>query len=349
MKKSIFLTLVAMIVIVALVCAGCAQQAEPAASDDGAAAEADASSVELPKGGHVEAEEVAKEPIRIAFLSFQNNPFWNAIKEGSVASTEYLKNFNTTVDYISVGEELTADRVIAAIEGAIEKEYDGIVVAPVFDGVEEYINKAVDAGIPVGTYCAEGTDPGKRLFYYGQNGYAAGQLAGSLIEDYVGDEGKIGVITGVLGAPIHDARMNGALDYLKENDPKIEIIGPFENNDKGETAYSQTVDMLTANPDIKLIYVTAGGPFGSAKAIQDQGLTGKVGVVAYDHIPENLEYVASGEIIGLINQDPFGQGFDTAVIMHNYLVSGTQPKEFYEAALDVVNPDNVGEFYPDYK
>jgi ribose transport system substrate-binding protein len=365
--KKVFFLVVAVLMITGLMFVGCAPAAVDTAqeapaedveeapaedvedSEDVAEEPAALPDVALPADGNVEAVAVAEEPLRIAFLSFANNPFWNAIEAGALAGKDYLANFNTTVDYIVMGEDLTSEMVTAAIDVAITKEYDAIVVVPVFDGTEIFCDKAIEAGIPVATFCAESTTPGDRLFFYGQNGYAAGQLAGELIEDYTGGEGKVGVISGFFGAPIHDARMNGAIDYLADN-TSVEILGPFENLDKGETAYNQTTDMLTANPDLKMVYVTAGGPFGAAKAIQDLGKTGEIGVVAYDHIPDNLVYVQSGEIVGLINQDPFGQGFDTVVMMHNYLTTGVDPGvDFVEAALDVVTPDDVGDFYPDYK
>jgi len=180
----------------------------------------------------------------------------------------------------------------------------------------------------------------------GQDAYAAGQLAGQIIEDITGGNGKIGVITGVFGATQHELRMNGALDYLAEKVPGIQVVGKYENKDKAETAYSLTKDMLTAHPDLKLVYVTAGGPFGAAKAIQDMGLTGKVGVVCYDHIPDNLKYVKSGEILAAIAQDPFGQGFDSCVYLYNYLVAGQKPEsDFIPVQLDVVTPDNIDEMY----
>ena len=104
--------------------------------------------------------------------------------------------------------------------------------------------------------------------------------------------------------------MNGAVDYLKANAPDIEIVGPFENQDKAEVAYSLVQDMYTANPDLSLVYVTAGGPFGAAKAVKDLGLTGKVGVVGFDHTPDNMEYIKSGEMWALIDQAPFRQAFE---------------------------------------
>jgi ribose transport system substrate-binding protein len=302
----------------------------------------------LPKGGHVEAvaQKPAK-PIRIAFLSFQNNPFWFPVRDGALAAKQYLAKYNCTVDYIVIGDDMTAERVVAAMETAIAKQYDGIAVVPVFDGTEKIINRAVDAGIPVFNFIAQGSKPSKRLAFMGQDAYAAGELAGKTIEKLTGGSGKIGVITGYFGADQHQKRMMGAVDYLTKSVPGIKIVGKYENRDKAETAYTLTKDMLTANPDLKIVYVTAGGPFGAAKAIKDLGLTGKVGVVCYDHIPQNIEYVRSGEIVAAIAQDPFGQGFDSCVYLYNYIVAKQKPgADFLPVNLDVLTPQNVKDLYP---
>lgn len=317
-------------------------EVSPATDDTSAAAP----EVALPEGGNVEAvAQLPDKPLRLAFLSFQNNPFWLQIKDGALLAQKYLANFDTTVDYIVIGDELTTDNVIAGIENAIAMDYNGIAVCTVFDGTEVVVDKAVDAGIPVITYVAESTNPGKRFATVGQDAYAAGQIAGQEIEKYTGGSGKIGVITGVFGAVQHEGRMNGALDYLAEKCPDIEVIGKVENNDQAQTAYNQTMDMLTAYPDLKLVYVTAGGPFGAAQAIQEKNLTGQVGIVCYDHTPENLEYVYSGEIVAAVSQDPIGQGFDSLVMLYNYIVDGTKYPDFNPVNNIVVTPGTVEEMY----
>ena len=96
--------------------------------------------------GHFTVEADSEEPLRLAFLSFQTNPFFLQIKEGYTAVADYLAEHNATVDYINMGEELTSDYVVAGIENAITMEYDGIAVNAIFDGTDEVINKAVDAG-----------------------------------------------------------------------------------------------------------------------------------------------------------------------------------------------------------
>jgi ribose transport system substrate-binding protein len=284
-----------------------------------------AAATEAPKGGTVAAVENTKGPIKIAFLSFQNNPFWTPVTEGAAAAKDYLSKYNATVDYVDLGNTLSAEAVVAGIEGALAKKYDGIVVVPIFDGTARIIDEATDAGVPVFNIVAEGAAPSKRLAFIGQDALSAGKQIGEYIAKKMGGKGKLGVITGYFGATQHTQRMNGALDYLKANAPDIKIIGPFENKDKAETAYSIVQDMVTSNPDVSMVYVTAGGPFGAAKAVKDLGLTGKIGVVGFDHTPDNMQYLKTGEMVGLLDQAPYQQALDASVMLYNYLVAGTQP------------------------
>lgn len=282
---------------------------------------------DLPEGGTVAAVENTKGPLRIAFMGFQNNPFWIPVTEGANAARDYLAGHDVTVDYIDLGDALTPEAVVAGIEGAVAQNYDGIVIVPIFDGTERAINEASAEGVPVLNIIAEGNVESDRIQFIGQDAKAAGRQLGEFMAERMGCDGKLGVITGYFGAVQHNDRMNGALDHLKEACPEIEILGPFENQDKAELAYSQVQDMVTASPDLEMVYVTAGGPFGAARAVQDLGLTGKVGVVGFDHTPDNMAYLESGEMVGLLDQAPFTQAFDGTVTLYNHLVTGEAPAE----------------------
>lgn len=280
---------------------------------------------DLPAGGTVAAVENTKGAVRIAFLSFNNNPFWTPVTEGANAATAYLGDYNATLDFVDLGDELSAEVVVAGIEAALAQKYDGIVVVPIFDGTARIINEATEEGVPVFNIIAEGGVASDRLAFIGQDAISAGQQIGAYIAEQMEGAGKLGVITGYFGAAQHTNRMNGALDMIKADYPDIEIIGPFENRDKAESAYSLVEDMYTAHPELEMVYVTAGGPFGAAKAVKDLGLTGKVGVVGFDHTPENVQYIKSGEMVGLLDQAPFQQAFDASVMLYNYIVAGQEP------------------------
>jgi len=297
---------------------------------------------DAPNGGAVAAVENNKGPIKIAFLSFQNNPFWTPVTEGAKAANEYLSKYNAKVDFVDLGNTLSAEAVVAGIEGALAKEYNGIVVVPIFDGTSRIIDEATESGVPVFNIVAEGSKPSQRLAFIGQNATAAGKQIGEFIVEKMGGKGELGVITGYFGATQHNERMNGAIDYIKANAPDIKIVGPFENKDKAEEAYSILQNMVTSNPQLSMVYVTAGGPFGAAKAVKDLGLTGKLGVIGFDHTPDNMTYLKTGEMVGLLDQAPYQQALDASVLLYNYLVAGVQPaSKVIPVEGKLLTPDDV--------
>jgi ribose transport system substrate-binding protein len=296
----------------------------------GFAQAADAALPEAAKaiGATVAAQGPAPKPLRLAVLSFQGSSFWEATDKGIAAATSYLAPLNTTVDYIQLGTGLTAEVVVAGLDGALSKQYDGIALIPIFDGTVGKIDEVRRENIPVIAFIADSAEKSTRNVGMGMLAYDAGHKAGEFIAKQLDRKGKIAVITGYLGAAQHDARMNGALDYLKRDHPDIAIVGPFECKDDDATAYAQATDAMTSNPDLNIIYVTAGGSEASAKAIRDAGQTGKVGVVGYDNLPEKEQYKTGGEILALIDQAPARQSFDSVVMLHNMLAFGaTYPSE----------------------
>ena len=275
-------------------------------------------------GASVAAQGKAPKPLRIAVLSYQGTAFWQAADVGIKAAQDYLASQGTKVDYIQLGTTLSAEIMDAGLDGALAKQYQGMAAPTVFDGTVAKVNEVVEAGVPVIAFIADSAERSKRTVGMGTLAYAAGQDAGQFMLKQLNGKGKVAVITGYLAAAQHNDRMNGALDLIKKQAPGVKIVGPFENKDDEAAAYSQATDAITSNPDLTLIYVTAGGPEGAAKAVQDAGMTGKIGVVAYDDLPSREHYKDSGEFLALIDQSPARQAFDSAVMLHNIVAFGTK-------------------------
>ncbi len=285
-------------------------------------------------------------PLKIAVLGLENNPFWIPVKEGAMKAAEELKPYNVTVDWIVPGESHVANDFLGGVEAAIAQEYDALATIAGDAGLAPYIDKAVDAGLPVATFNSETAAPNKRLFFVGADLYKQGEAAGKAMADAIGGAGKVGVITGFFGVEAHELRRKGFEDYLTANNPDIEIVAQVENTDQGDIAYTQAQDMMTANPDLAGIYVTAGGPFGAAGAVEDAGKAGQVKVISFDFVDETMEYVKKGVISGTIGQGPFAQGHDPAIRLFNYLVTGEAPecgRLLTEAAL--VTQENIDQYW----
>ncbi len=285
-------------------------------------------------------------PLKIAVLGLENNPFWIPVKEGTLAAAAELAPYNVTVDWIVPGESHVSGQFAGGIEAAVAQEYDAIATVAGDAGIVTYIDSAADAGIPVATFNSETAAPNKRLFFVGADLYTQGEAAGAAMAEAIGGSGKVAIITGFFAVEAHELRRQGFVDYLAANHPDVEVVGEVENQDKGDIAFTQAQDFMTANPDLNGIYVTAGGPFGAAGAVEAAGKTGEVRVISFDFVDETMEFVQKGVISGTIGQNPYAQGHDPAVRLFNYLVAGEAPecaRLVTEAAL--VTADNISDYW----
>ena len=282
--------------------------------------------------------------LRIAEIMVQNNPFGMAVMQGMLFAKEILKDRNTKVDWISV-PDFDPQKFETAMQNCITAQYDAIALFGLSDALTPVVNKAVEEGILVYSFNTEPGMESKRQAYWGQDGFAGGKKCGQLLSDAMGGAGKYAIITGSFNVLGHELRRKGARSIFDAN-AKLKLIGEFENQDKAEEAYNVTQNLLTSNPDIKGIYVTAGGPVGAAKAIKDAGLTGKVKLVCHDWMAETVEYVRSGQVTAVLDQDPFNQGYAPIIAAFNKLAANIDPKEINWFAGDVATPANVAAKIP---
>lgn len=286
-------------------------------------------------------------PIKIAVLGMENNPFWFPVRDGALKAKEELAPLNCTVDWIvPAGEAHTSDVYGTAIESAISQKYDAIAVVAGDSGLVTYINRAVEAGIPVATFNVETTVENKRLFFVGADLYLQGKAAADIMIKLLNGKGKVAVITGFFSVEGHEARRLGFIETIKEKAPGITVAGETETLDKDDAGYAQAKDFMTANPDLSAFYVAAGGAVGVGRAVEETGQAGKIKIVAYDFVDELMELVEKGVVSGTIGQQPFAQGHDPAVRLYNYLVGGVVPKAsrlFTKS--DFVTKENARKFW----
>ena len=119
----------------------------------------------------------AEEPMRIAVLGLENNPFWIPVKEGTLDAAAELEGHNVTVEWIVPGETHLADDFAGGIEALVAQEYDAIATIAGDAGVAPFIDMAAEAGIPVATFNSETEIENARLFFVGADLYLQGQTA----------------------------------------------------------------------------------------------------------------------------------------------------------------------------
>jgi ribose transport system substrate-binding protein len=288
---------------------------------------------------------VAPELVRIAVIGAATNPFFDIIKMGVDDAAEELILHNVKVDWIIPGSSLSSSDVNAVMDALLVKQYDAICTLVYNEGQIPYIAKSIDQGVPVAIFCAD-TQPNQGLFFIGQDLYAAGKTAGRAMGELLDGKGRVAIITGFFNVTAHELRRTGFVDVIEEEFPGIEIVGQVENLDQAEKARAQAIDFMTAYPDLAGIYVTAGGPIGAGQAVKEAGKAGDIKIVAFDPLPQSVEYLKDGSIQALIGQNPYAEGRDPVIRVFNYLMTGELPEaRFMFTRDDVVTIETLDEFY----
>jgi len=290
-------------------------------------------------------EQEPTKPLKFAFIGFANNSYWDLIYQGVDAAVTNFAQHNVTVDKINLGSSINADVINSALESCESQGYNGVVLTCFVSGCENYINSLVDAGCPVAII---GGDAGecKRFCYIGQDNEQAGLTVAKEIDKQLGGESgaKFAIITSQFSMTNIETKRNTAINYLESKG--YQCVGSYEAHDSADETYSLTEQLLTANPDLKAIYCTAGGTYGAPKALEANNAVGSVFVIGHDETKENLEYVRKGELT-VIGQDPAGYAYASFVYLYNKVVANQDPEQEVMASLSqIINKDNVDKLFP---
>lgn len=270
-----------------------------------------------------------------------DNPVFNVAKIGAEDAAKDLGDVE-----IHWTAPVTSDAAQQAsiIESLIERKVDGIGLSvndP--DALRGAIDKAMDAGIPVVTFDSDAPSS-KRISFYGTNNYGSGKIFGEHLTRIMGPKGKIAILTGTPGALNLEERIQGLKDYLKDF-PDVQIVSTQACYDDINKAVSQMEAVHQAHRDLNGWVLVGGwgiftpppGPFAGMKP-------GKLTVLSFDALPEQLDYVRQGYVQLLIGQKLWGWGYHSVHLLHNIVKKGKHPPGVIDSGVDLVTRENVEEY-----
>jgi simple sugar transport system substrate-binding protein len=274
------------------------------------------------------------------------NPFFTPTQYGAEDACKLLGcSYQWTGSQNSVEAEM-----VNATNTAISGKADGLAIAVVSKSAfQAPVNQALDAGIPVVSYNADGAkdDPGtSRLAYIGQglydSGYALGQRALTAVQS--------GDVVGFIATPGQlniQPRIDGAQQAFKDAGGAVKFTAVATNADvtKGLSiidAYAQGHAGLAG-----MLAVDAGSTQAVGATVKKYNMRSKGLKVAggFDLIPETLNSIKAGDLDYTIDQQPYLQGFLPVLYLYLYKISGglISPPQTNTGLL-FVTKDNVAQY-----
>jgi len=276
-----------------------------------------------------------------------DNPVFQVAWKGAQAGAAELGGGTITVErYAPVKSDAVEQAQI--IESLIERKVDGIAISVNdADALKETIDKAIGAGIPVVTFDSD-APKSKRIAFYGTNNPRSGKVMGEYLVKHMGTKGNIALLMGTPGAPNLEERKNGLLEYLKAY-PAVKVVATEYCYDDVNKAVSGMEAVMQAHRDLKGwvmiggwgIFTPPPGPFASKKP-------GDLTVIAFDALPEELEYVRQGYVQALVGQKLWGWGYES-VRMLKAIKEGQKLESVIDSGVDMVTKENVEEYAMKWK
>ncbi len=272
------------------------------------------------------------------------NPFFTATRYGIEDADALL---GTKTQWTG-SEESKVSEMVNSMNTAISGGADGIAVSIVDPtAFNDPIQRALDQGIPVLAYNANGEGPGTNpaLAYIGQDLFQSGVEMGKRIVELVG-EGSVALFIATPGRLNIQPRIDGAAQAIRDSGAPIE----FEEIATGAEV-PEELNRIDAyyqgHKDIKGMFaVDAGSTQGVAQTMEKYGLREQgVSGGGYDLLPKTLELLDAGHIDFTIDQQPYLQGFYPVQQLFLYKISNglTGPAET-NTGLKFVTQEDAGQY-----
>jgi simple sugar transport system substrate-binding protein len=222
-------------------------------------------------------------------------------------------------------ETAVTGEMVDAMSTAISGNADGIAVAVVdTEAFNDPIQEALDAGIPVISYNADGAGLGStpRLAYVGQDLFGSGVEMGNRIVELV-PEGPVALFIATPGQLNIQPRIDGAVQAIKDSGAPIQ----YEEIETGAELPDE-LDRIEAyyngHKDVRGMFaVDAGSTQGTAQIMEKYDLASQgVSAGGYDLLPETLRLIQDGHMNFTIDQQPYLQGFYPVFQMFVWKISG---------------------------
>jgi ribose transport system substrate-binding protein len=209
------------------------------------------------------------------------------------------KELGVRTEYVGPAD-YDMNAMIAALEQAIAKKPNGIVVVGFEDTLGPIIDKAIDAGIPVVT--VDGDVPNsKRIAFVGTGNYNAGYQGGQYLAKAIDGKGKVALMTKP-GQGNLEERISGYEAALAQF-PDIEIVQIADTQSDSIVAAQAAGALLQKYPDLAgIACVEAAGGAGAATAVKEAGKVGQVKIISMDRGEDVLSDIEAGVITASVAQ-----------------------------------------------
>ncbi len=271
----------------------------------------------------------------------QDSGYWGTSSIGIQRAADDLKAHRINVKYFHFNK-FSERSFTKTAEKLIDSDLDGVLVTP---GPDKSFHRFIDkiGEMPVVIFGTALSDV-KCISRIGQDAFKSGITAGRLLDLLVEPQSSIAIVEML---PLDDHiknRSNGLVHYFAAK--KTAATHKYQIEGNADARHYQRLfrKMRKEHANLQGVFVTNANTHQIATQIEECELEGKMHLVGYDLIEENVHYLKEGVIDFLISQRPDVQGYQGINALYRHVVLKEPVREQINMPIDIVTKENV-EFY----
>jgi ribose transport system substrate-binding protein len=239
------------------------------------------------------------------------------------------------------------EQQINVVDTLITAGVNGIALAPLDNtALLRPVREANRAGIGVVIMDNELAGEVCRDFasFIATDSYVGGRKGARRLGELLGGKGNVILLRCAVGFVGTTRREQGFLDGMREEFPEVRIISDDQyGGATAESAFAKAENLLNRFGHVDGIFCpNESTTFGMLRALQESGRAGKITFVGFDSSQKLVDALASGELAGLVLQDPFNIGYTSVKTLVAYLRGEPVPTRI-DTGTVVATPQNMTE------
>jgi ribose transport system substrate-binding protein len=275
-------------------------------------------------------------------------PFWRYLSKGIEAAAK-----KGGYSYQALDSHNSADTQLKNAQDAIARGVAGIAISPTDSSTApSVLALAARAHIPV-VVADIGTNSGEYVSFVisdnKEGAHGVGVALAEALKEKGWTDGSVGLITISQARKNGQARTGGFRDAMKEAGITKEAGLQQMQSYTADETFKFTQDMLTANPNMRGMFIQTDQPtLGALRAIKAGHREGTLLVAAFDGIPDFVDLLKKGEIVASGMQQPYLMGVKSGEALVTALKGGKPDKEIL-VPIVIATSKNIDQILPTIK
>ncbi|WP_116130728.1 rhamnose ABC transporter substrate-binding protein [Tropicimonas sp. IMCC34043] len=274
----------------------------------------------LALAGAMVAGAAAADDVRIAMVPKSlGNAFFEAARDGGMEAAKEIGGVEIIFNAPAV---VTAEGQIEVINALIAQRVDAIVVSsndP--DALVPISKKAMQRGIKVMSFDSAIAPDGRMLHLHPATAPGAAKSMLEMTVDAIGPEGEIAIVSETPQSTNQNewiAEMEKLL--ATEEFSGLKLVQTAYGMGQSDKSYRETIALLRRYPDLKAIIAPSTVAISAAaKAVEDQGMVGKVYVTGLGLPSELAGYVHNGSVKSFAIWNPIDLGYAATYLAYDLI------------------------------